>query len=162
MEEIQTDRAVTIRYVMRTCYKDGTVKERPKETLSFIYGVERQVSSLEKALEGCAIGRTLTVDIPSTEIYGDHDPSLVREIPKQGLIKQRLREGQYYRQMKMGSLISFKVIEVREKTVLADFNKPLAGISVAMDLEVLDIRHASKEEIENAIEAQVKRSIGCG
>ena len=162
MEGIQTEKAVTISYVMRTRHKDGTVKERPKETLSFIYGVERQVSSLEKALEGCGIGRTLIVDIPSAEIYGDHDPSLVREIPKQGLIKQRLREGRYYRQMKMGSLLSFKVIEVREKTVLADFNKPLAGISVSMDLEVLDIRHASKEEIDHAIEAQVKRSIGCG
>lgn len=162
MEVIQTDKAVTISYVMRTRFMDGTVKERSKETMTFIYGVERQVPSLEKAMEGCDVGLTLTVDIPSSEIYGNHDPSLIRELPKKGLIKQRLRVGQYYRQMKMGSLLSFKVLEVREKTVLADFNKPLAGITVSMDLEVLNIRDATKDEIDNAIEAQVKRSIGCG
>ena len=162
MEAIQTDKAVTISYVMRTRFMDGTVKERPKETITFIYGVERQVPSLEKVMEGCGVGQTLTVDIPSAEIYGDHDPSLIRELPQKGLIKQRLKEGQYYRQMKMGSLISFKVLEVREKTVLADFNKPLTGITVSMDLEVLAIRNATKLEIDNAIEAQVKKSIGCG
>jgi len=162
LEVIQADKAVTISYMMQTYLPDGTRKERPKETFSFIFGVERQVPSLETALEGCPIGQTLRIDIPSSEIYGDHDPSLIRELPKKGLIKQRLREGRFYRQMKMGSLISFKVLEVREKTILADFNRPLAGITASMDLEVLDIRHATKKEIDNAIEAQVKRSIGCG
>lgn len=162
MDTIQADKVVTLSYVMRTHLIDGTVKEHPKETVTFIYGVERQVPSLEKAIEGCSVGRALTVDIPSSEIYGDHDSSLIREIPKKGLIKQRLRVGQYYRQMKMGSLVSFKVLDVREKTVLADFNKPMAGITVSADLEILAIRNATKDEIDNAIEVQVKRSIGCG
>ena len=161
MEVIQADKAVTISYVMQTRLPDGTRKDRPKATFRFIFGVERQVPSLEKALEGHPVGRALRIDIPSSEIYGDHDPSLIRELPKKGLIKQRLREGRFYRQMKMGSLVSFKVLEVREKTVLADF-RPLAGITASMDLEIVEIRDATKKEIDSAIEAQVKKSIGCG
>ena len=65
-------------------------------------------------------------------------------------------------QMKMGSLVSFKVLELRPKTVLADFNKPMAGISVSLDVEILEVKEATKKEIDAAIDAQVKRSIGCG
>jgi len=38
----------------------------------------------------------------------------------------------------------------------------MAGIAASMDLEVLKVREASKKEIETAIDAQNKRSIGCG
>jgi FKBP-type peptidyl-prolyl cis-trans isomerase 2 len=63
--------------------------------------------------------------------------------------------------MKKGKLISFKVLEILPHTVLADFNDPLAGIQVSMELEVMAMRDTSPEEIETAREAQVKRRIGC-
>ena len=162
MERIQTDKKVTLKYTMRTHFADGTTKEQPEEQMTFIFGVERQAPTLEKALEERTAGDKIHITIPSSEIYGEHDASLIREIPQKGLIKQRIKEGQYYRQMKMGSLISFRVLEVRPTTVLADFNKPLAGISVSLDVEILAIREATKNEIDSAIDAQVKRSIGCG
>ncbi|MEJ2726873.1 MAG: hypothetical protein P8175_20015, partial [Deltaproteobacteria bacterium] len=83
-------------------------------------------------------------------------------LPKEGLIKQRINEGQYYRQIRKGCLVSFKVLEIKPDTLLVDFNKPMAGVSVSMDLEVLAVREASQAEIDTACEAQVKRSIGCG
>ncbi len=162
METIQADKMVTMRYVMKTHLTDGTLKDHPEEEVNFIFGVDRQVPTLEKALEGAGVGQKMNVTIPAAELYGDHDPSLVREIPKKGLIKQRLKAGQFYRQMKKGCLISFKVLETRPDTVLADFNRPLAGIRVSVDLQVLAIREAEKKEIDAAMEAQVKRSIGCG
>jgi len=71
-------------------------------------------------------------------------------------------KGQYYRQMKKGKLLSFKVLDILPHTVLADFNDPLAGIEVSMEVEVTAIRDASPEEVEAAREAQVKKRIGCG
>jgi FKBP-type peptidyl-prolyl cis-trans isomerase SlyD len=159
---IAPDHVVQIRHAMKTHLPDGTTQERPEEAFEFIFGVERQVPSLEKALQGACVGERLNVYIPAAELYGEKDPELVREIPKAGFIKQRLKEGQYYRQIRKGCLVSFKVLELRPKTVLADFNPPLSGISVSLDLEVLGIRQADKAEIDAAIEAQLKRSIGCG
>ncbi len=161
MESIQTDKKVNIRYLMKTRMPDGTTKDHSEESFSFIYGVDRQVPALEKALEGCQPGQKVSLVIPPSEIYGDHDPELIREIPKKGLIKQRIREGRFYRQMKKGSLISFKILEVRPETVLADFNRPMAGISVSMDVEVLQVTDASREEIDAAVEAQIRKGIGC-
>jgi FKBP-type peptidyl-prolyl cis-trans isomerase SlyD len=162
MTEIATDTVVTITFAMQTHLPDGSVKERPEETMEFIFGVERQPLSLEKALEHARAGDRVRVQIPPDEIYGEYDPVLVHEIPKKGLIQSRIKKGQFYRQMKKGSLISFKVIDVREDTVLADFNKPMAGIAASVDVEVVSVREASAKEIDAAIDAQNKRSIGCG
>jgi FKBP-type peptidyl-prolyl cis-trans isomerase SlyD len=161
-ERVKPDWAVKVRYVMRSHLPDGTVKERPSEEMEFIFGVERQVPTLEKALATASVGDRLGLHIPPSEIYGAHDPSLIKEIPKKGLIKQRLKEGQFYRQIKGGALVSFKVLEVRPATVVVDLNPLLAGISVSMDLVVLAVRKATKDEINAAYQAQVKKTIGCG
>ena len=159
---VEPDQMVTLKYTMKSSLLDGTVKRHPPEEMKFVFGVERQVRSLEQALQGCRQGEKRKITIPAAEIYGEYDPGLVREIPKKGLIRQRLVEGRFYRQMKMGTLVSFKVREVRSKTVLADFNDPLAGIVVSMDLEVLALRKATQAEIEEAAERQMKKNIGCG
>lgn len=161
MDSVQIEKMVTVKYRMMTHLKDGTAKDHREEEMTFVYGVERQVPSLERALEGCRVGDRKAVTIPPGEIYGDHDPRLIAEIPRKGLLKQRLVPGQYYRQIKQGKLISFKVLELLPHTVRADFNHPLAGIEVSMQFEVTGIRDASPEEIETAREAQLKRRIGC-
>jgi FKBP-type peptidyl-prolyl cis-trans isomerase SlyD len=161
-EMIQPEKMVTLKYTMTSSLLDGTVKDHPQEEMTFVFGVERQVPSLEQALQGCRKGDAKKITIPAKEIYGEYDPGLVREIPKKGLVKQRLIEGQFYRQMKMGTLVSFKVKEVRPQTALVDFNEPLAGIAVSMNFEVLAVRKASKAEIEEATERQMKKNIGCG
>ncbi|RJR20312.1 MAG: hypothetical protein C4582_09400 [Desulfobacteraceae bacterium] len=161
-ECVREDMAVRLKYTMKTRLMDGETKERPTEELEFIYGVERQVPSLEDALNGAKVGDLLKVNVAPGEIYGEYDPSLIREIPKKGLIRQRLQEKHYYRQIKGGTLVCFKVLEVRPETVLADFNKPMAGINVFLDIEILGLRQATPEEINDAMESQLKRSIGCG
>jgi FKBP-type peptidyl-prolyl cis-trans isomerase SlyD len=152
---------VTLRYTMRTGLSGGTSPDHPEERMRYVYGVERQVPSLEKAIEGRKTGERLSLSVPASEIYGEHDPKLVVEIPRKGLIRQRLKEGQFYRQIRKGGLLSFKVLEIRKDTVLADFNKPLVGIGVTLDLEILDVRGASEEEVRAAAEAERRKRIGC-
>lgn len=162
METVRFQSTVTVRLTRRTRSPGADVSEALPETLTFIFGVERQVPALEEAVEGARVGDRLRVTVPAAQIYGERDPELIREIPKQGLIRQRLREGRYYRQMKGGTLLSFKVLEIRPQTVLADFNRPLAGITADVDMEVLEIRPAEQEEIERALRARIRKDTGCG
>ena len=82
MQKIATDKLITIDYRMTSHLLDGTSKEHPQERISFIFGVDRQVPTLEKALDGSQVGQTHHLSIPPSEIYGAHDPELIREIPK--------------------------------------------------------------------------------
>lgn len=162
MSEILPEKRVLIRIRTRTRVRGHEIEERAPEEVSFVYGAEPQVPTLDKALEGRRAGERLQLEIPPAEIYGEHDPGLIREIPARGLIRQRLKQGQYYRQMKMGSLVSFKVLEIRGDTVLADFNRPLSGIGVSMDVEILAVKDAAPQEVQEAREAHRRRMIGCG
>ena len=162
MGAVEVHKIVKLKYTMKTHLPDGSSIDHPEELISFVFGVEHQVPTLEKSLVGRRAGEKMSVVMPPSEIYGEHDPKIIREIPKKGLIKQRLKEGQFYRQMKRGSLLSFKALEIRPDTVLADFNRPMAGIQVSVDLEILDVRDATGDEIQAATESHRKRSIGCG
>ena len=162
MERIDKLCAVTIRVKITAQSPEGEVQDPVRQEFEFLYGVEHQVPTLEKTLDGATAGHQFSLVIPPGELYDAHDPDLIREIPKEGLLKQRVREGQYYRQMKMSSLVQFKVLEIKEDTVLVDFNKPMAGISALMEGEVLAVRQASEEEISKAGDSQRKREIGCG
>ncbi len=162
MNRVKKDCAVTIAFSLTSELPDGTTTKRPEETVEFILGVEPQPPTLERALDGAQVGQRFSLNIPPDELYGEHDPELIREIPKKGLIKQRIKEGVYYRQMKMGTLVGFKVLEVRPETVLADFNPPMAGIWAHMDVRITGVREADESEIAAAREASMKKRIGCG
>ncbi len=162
MERIEKLCAVTIRLEITAQLPKGEAQESVRQEFEFIYGVEHQVPTLEKALDGAVAGHQFSLVVPPGELYDAHDTDLIREIPKEGLLKQRVREGQYYRQMKMSSLVQFKVLEIKDDTVLVDFNKPMAGISALMEGEVLAVRQTSEEEVSKAEENQRKREIGCG
>ena len=162
MKRVEKLAAVTVRLKIEAQLPEGAVEDSVNREFEFIYGIEHQIPTLEKALEGAPAGHQFRLAIPPEELYGDHDPVLIREIPKEGLKKQRVREGEYYRQIKKGCLVQFKVLKIKDDTLLVDFNEPTAGISAMMVGEVLSVRKASEEEIAKAEEDQHKREIGCG
>ena len=162
METVEYGKKVRLKYKMQVLLPDGNIAEKSLEkVVDFIYGVEEQSKTLEKAIYGAKKGDVFHIHIPAKELYGERDKNLIREIPKKGLIKQRVREGQYYRQIKNGVLISFKVLKIKEDSILADFNPPMAGVSALMDVEILDVKKASVSEIEAARQIEAKRRIGC-
>ncbi len=161
-ERIGHGSRVRLRYRMKVKLPDGRDAEKEHEAvIDFVYGVEEQTKSLEKAIHGAKKGDEIQVYIPPAELYGERDKDLIREIPKKGLIKQRVRKGYYYRQIKNGALVSFKVLDIKDDTVIADFNPPLAGVSAILDVEILDVEKATEKEIESAMRKEAKRKIGC-
>jgi len=161
-EKIDYGSKVRLKYRMQVKLPDGRDAEKEYEAvLDFVYGVEEQTKSLEKAIRGAKKGDKIQVYVPPAELYGERDKNLIREIPKKGLIKQRVRKGYYYRQIKNGALVSFKVLDIKDDTVIADFNPPLAGVSAILDVDIIDVKKATEEEIESAKRREAKRKIGC-
>ncbi len=48
-----------------------------------------------------------------------------------------------------GHPLNGKIVEVKENEVVMDFNHPLAGQDLHFSGEILEIREASKEELEH-------------
>ncbi len=147
MPQVKECMMVTIEFKIRTTGPNGEVNESAPETSSFVYGVDTQYPSIESALMNKQPGDRFQVYVPPEELFGTHDASLIRELPREDYKQERLAEGKMYREMRKKSLVQFMVRELRDDVVVADFNDPRAGSSAQFDILVKDVREATKAEM---------------
>ncbi len=149
VDKIANGVVAKINYVLTV---DGTEMERsqPGEPLEYLHGAENIVPGLEKALEGKGVGDRLTVTLQPDEAYGDYDDEavetfLLEDIPdadilQPGMIIELEDEDGY--------LIEAVVKEITKETAVLDFNPELAGKVVTFNVEVMALRPANGDEME--------------
>ncbi len=148
MQRVRECMMVTMEYSIRTTGKDGDVVEAPKQSCQFVYGIHAQYPSVETAIMNKLPGDRVQVYVPPEEIFGHHDESLVRELPREDYKQNRLQPGKMYREMKQKTLIQFMVKDVRDDVIVADFNDPRCGTSAQFDILITDVREATKGEMQ--------------
>lgn len=148
MEQVKECMVVTLEYIVRTRGPNGQAGESTTETCSFVYGVDVQYPSVEKAIAAKKAGDRVQVTVPPEELFGAYDENLVRELPSCDYKQERLKVGKMYREMRKKCLVQFLVKELRDEVVVADFNDPRAGTSADFDILIKDLREATKEEMK--------------
>ncbi|WP_456430777.1 FKBP-type peptidyl-prolyl cis-trans isomerase [Thermosulfuriphilus sp.] len=111
----------------------------------FIYGRERIIPAVEKAIAGRQESETLTVTIPPEQAYGPYDESLINEVPLAKLkYPEKLKVGEFYEEeVTPGRKMFFLVKEIKEDRVVADFNHPAAGKNVQIIVTIDEVRPAT-------------------
>jgi FKBP-type peptidyl-prolyl cis-trans isomerase SlyD len=149
--KIDKDSVVSIDFRLHLGDGNAVDESEPGEPLVYLHGYEEIVPGLEKVLTGKAKGDTLQVTVTPDEGYGDYDPDGLEEVPREefpeGLELQA--GGVLSATDPDGDEVDFFIKEVREKTVLVDFNHPLAGKTLHFDVTVRDVRAATAEELEH-------------
>lgn len=120
------------------------------EPLSVIHGTGYLIPGLEDALKGHIAGDTFEVDVPADDGYGHRHDGFVQVVPKEmfGDIKD-LEIGTQLRAETDHGEQTVIVVDMSEDTITVDGNHPLAGIDLSFDVEVLEVRDATKEELEH-------------
>ncbi|HEX8437134.1 peptidylprolyl isomerase [Archangium sp.] len=149
--QIAKDSVVSIDY--RLHLGDGKLVDEsdPGDPLVYLHGYEEIVPGLEKALEGKKAGETLKVQVSPEEGYGEYDPDGVEEVPREDFPPDmELEEGGIVSATDDdGDEVDFLVKELRPKTVVVDFNHPLAGKTLHFEVTVREVRAATAEELEH-------------
>ncbi|MBK6517718.1 MAG: peptidylprolyl isomerase [Polyangiaceae bacterium] len=161
---IAPDVFVTIRY---SIFEDGqsTATSGAEElTESYVHGYGQVFSALEKGLEGKVSGAHLTVVAEPDDAFGDHDAEGIFEVDKEGLEgSDELVAGEEVVASGPEGDILMRIVEVRPDTLLVDTNHPLAGKRVRFEVDIVEVRAATDEEIEEAQqEAEDDGPCGCG
>ena len=88
--------------------------------------------------------------VPPAEGYGERDDNLVQVVPKSGFQgDEELKVGmQVQVGTEQGKAIA-TVAKIEGEDVTLDVNHPLAGVTLTFDVEVVEIRDATKEELEH-------------
>ena len=149
--QIAKDSVVSIDYRLHLGDEKIIDESEPGDPLVYLHGYEEIVPGLEKALEGKKAGETLKVVVEPKDGYGEYDPDGVEEVPREDFPADMELEagGIVSATDDDGDDVEFLVKEVRDKTVVIDFNDPMAGKTLHFDVTVREVRAATKEELEH-------------
>ncbi len=118
------------------------------DPLVYLHGASGIVPGLEEALEGRAQGDKFNVTLPPEKAYGERDERLVQSVPRSQFPKdQELKNGMQFQVNSQNGPMILTIIGVTNDTVTVDGNPEMAGQTLHFDIEVMEVRKASAEEL---------------
>ena len=148
--EVAADKVVLIHYTLKG--DDGEVIDSSAggDPLAYIQGHGNLVAGLEKALEGKQTGNKVVVSVSPEEGYGKHDATLIQRIPKRSLQGAgQVKKGMQFQARTDDGIRVFTVTAVVGDMVTLDGNHPLADKTLNFDVDVVEVRDATAEELEH-------------
>lgn len=143
---ITRDCAVTIR--LKVTDGQGQMIEDGKQPVAYLHGgYGNLLAPVEQALEGQAAGFKTALTLSPAQAFGERDESLVQTIPKTQFPPGVKVGGQLEGQAEDGRTQVFTVVKIKGPQVVLDGNHPLAGKTLKIAAEVIDVRAATAEEI---------------
>ena len=114
-----------------------------KEPMHYVHGKGQIIPGLEKELAGMTVGSQKKVTVKPEDGYGPVNPQAFQEIPKDKLPPEALKVGTVLTATgPQGQHVPVRVHEIKENTVVMDFNHPLAGKTLLFDIKVTEIKPA--------------------
>lgn len=125
------------------------VQSAPEET-GVVFGYGALLPGVEEALQGATAGSRRSVELEPEEAYGRRDPEKQLEVAREDFPSDVAPGDRFEVERDDGTLAVVSVLEVADESVVVDLNHPLAGQRVRFEVEVLEARAASSEELEIA------------
>lgn len=144
---IAQNTVVTMHYTVSTT--DGTEidSSRSGEPMMHLQGSQYLIKGLEDSLTGRAAGDKYEIEVSPENAYGERHEQLVQTVPKTLFGDNEVNVGMTFRAQTDDGEQTVMVIDATEEEVVVDGNHPLAGVELKFDVEILDVRAATDEEI---------------
>lgn len=147
--KIEKDRVVRFHYTVAEPGQEPTETSKDREPLAILFGHGNIIPGLEKAMEGHEAGDSFSADVSAADAYGDRRADMTQRVPKKHFGSQKLAPGM---QVVLNTNFGPRAVTIEKvgmSVVDVDLNHPMAGKDLHFDIEVVDVREASKEEIEH-------------
>ncbi|MBU3069602.1 peptidylprolyl isomerase [Aestuariicella sp. G3-2] len=157
---ITAKKVASIHYTLKNDQGEVLDSSEGQEPLAYLQGFQNLVPGLENALEGKTAGDKISVVVSPEEGYGDKNPELIQELPRDmfGGI-DNIEVGMAFHAETAAGQQVVEVIDIEGDTITIDGNHPLAGVDLHFDVEVLEVRDATEEEL---LHGHVHGDGGCG
>ena len=160
--KVEKNKMVSVDYTLTV---DGAIadKSQPGQPLQFICGMGMLLPKFEEAIMGLGAGEKVSFTLEPKDGYGETIAEAIVELPKTvfmmdgkvadeilfvgSQIPMATAEGQHM----MGI-----VKEVKDEAVVMDFNHPMAGKTLNFEVEVVEVRDVTPEDLAS------QGGCGCG
>ena len=143
---VSNGKQVTLEYTLTLDDQSVVDTNVGGEPLKVTQGSHQIIPGVEKQIEGMAVGEKKKFSVAPTEGYGTIDPKAFREVDKKMVPADAQKVGtQLEGKTAEGRKVFPRISEVKNETVVLDFNHPLAGKTLYFDVKVLDVAQASSK-----------------
>ncbi len=156
---ISHHKTVTVNYTLSD--DSGQVLDSSEEgsPLQYVHGTNGIIPDFEAALDGHSAADSFSFMVEPKDGYGEYDESLVFVVPREKFAEvDNLQEGMQFAVNGPHGGVVMTVTGIGEKEVTLDGNHPLAGRPLHFKVEVLEVRDATAEEIQESLS---NRGCGC-
>ena len=145
---IENEKHVSLHY--KGTLADGSTfdSSEGKDTLAFVYGVGMMIPGLETGIKGMKAGQKKTVLVKAEDAYGPYKDELVMPIPREQFPAELKPEvGMQLMAQTMFGPVPVRIKDLSDATVFVDYNAPLAGKDLTFDVEIMEVRDSTEEEL---------------
>ena len=147
--KIAKDSVVRFHYTVSEQGQDPIESSKDREPLAILIGHGNIIPGLETAMHDHEAGDSFGVDVAAADAYGERREGLTQRVPKKNFGAQKLVPGeQVILQTNFGPR-AVTIEKVGMSVVDVDLNHPMAGKNLHFDIEIVDVREATPEEIEH-------------
>ncbi len=143
-------RVVSFHYTLKNKAGEQLESSFGAEPLMFLEGSGQIIPGLEQAIKDLKPGDKKTITVAAAEAYGEIEPDMIVEVPKDKLPKPDVAVGdRFHADAGDGHAQVVQVTKVSDTTVTIDGNHPLAGQDLTFEVEIDSTREATKDELQH-------------
>jgi FKBP-type peptidyl-prolyl cis-trans isomerase SlyD len=151
---IAADKVVSFHYRLSEPGREVVEDSHDDDPIVYLHGHNSMLAGLEEALTGKQAGDKFTVTLPPEKAYGARRGDAVQRIS----VKHVLNPGKKKLTYIPGMVVQVNtgqgsrevtVVKAGLKTIDVDTNHPMAGKTLNFEVEVVEVRDATDEEIEH-------------
>ena len=148
--KISQDSVVQFKYIIKDLAGNEVESSGDHAPVAYLHGHNGMMPGIEKALEGKQAGDKVAVELPASETFGEKLVDNEQRVSIKHLMgADKWKAG-------MTAIVNTEhgqrqvtILKVGKFMATVDINHPLAGQTLAFELEVVSVREASQEEIEH-------------
>ena len=147
-ETIEQDTVASVHYT--GTFVDGEVfdSSEGRDPLLFLVGHGQMISGFEQEILGASVGEKREFTLTPDRAYGERDEDAVQQIESSQFPEgMELQVGMVVGAHSDQGPIQFTIKEIKDDLVTADFNHQMAGMTLRFNVEVIEVRPASEEEL---------------
>ena len=142
--------AVSIHYTLTNTAGEQLDSSRKDEPMVYLHGSGQIISGLEEALTDKKVGDKFNITIEPANAYGERNDTMLQEVSMsmfEGVDK--VEEGMQFHADASNGVNVVTVTKIDGDKVTIDGNHPLAGEALTFDVDVVDIREATEDELKS-------------
>lgn len=143
---ISKNKVAAIHYTLSNATGQVLDSSDGRDPLYYLHGNQNLIPGMEEGLEGKVIGDKFKITVTPEKGYGLYREDLLQKVDLAVFGDQKVEPGMEFQD---NHRQTFVVKKVSGQTVTLDGNHPLAGQELHFEVEVTEVRLATREEIEH-------------